>query len=132
MCIKRIVLIQLIVFAFYSQELFAQTPQVNDGGIVNAASYAHPTVLTPDVIFSVFGTSLSDGTTASANGAPLPTRLAGARLLVNGVAAPLLAVSPSQIDVQFPVELTGLTSARIQVEVQSTIGTAVSPAATVN
>lgn len=99
---------------------------------MNAASYAHPAVLTPGVIFSVFGTSLSDGTTASANGAQLPTRLAGARLLVNGVAAPLFAASPSQIDAQFPVELTGLTSARIQVEVQSTIGTAVSPAMTVN
>ncbi len=47
-------------------EVSAQTPQINDGGVVNAASFAQPGVLAPGVMFSLFGTSLTDGTTEPA------------------------------------------------------------------
>ncbi len=69
-------------------EVSAQTPQINDGGVVNAASFAQPGVLAPGVMFSLFGTSLTDGTTEPAITLPLPTRLAGASVLVNGVGCP--------------------------------------------
>ncbi len=65
-------------------EAWAQTPQINSGGIVNAASLGEVSSedrnLAPGVIFSIFGTSLTDGTTAEAPSTPLPTRLAGARV----------------------------------------------------
>src|ERR1700676_1536556 len=90
---------------FTVQQISAQTPQISAGGVYNAASFAQPPILAPGVIFAVFGTSLSDGTTAFAATSSPPTRLAGARLLVNGVAAPLFYASPGQINAQFPVEL---------------------------
>ena len=86
--------------------------------------------LAPGGIFSVVGNSapnatctnagcLTDGSTATAGAGALPTKLAGARVLVNGTAAPLFSASPQVISAQFPVEITGITSADIQVEVQS-------------
>jgi len=89
-------------------------------------------ILAPGVIFSVNGTSLTDGSTAVAQGTPLPERLAGARVLVNGVAAPLFAASPRQLVAQFPVELTDISSAGIQVEVQSDAGAVSSGISNVN
>lgn len=86
---------------------------------VNAGSYDRNASLAPGVIFSVFGLSLSDGTTVSAPATPpLPTRLAGTTLLVNGTAAPLYYVSPTQINAEFPVELANVANVSIQVQVQ--------------
>src|SRR5438552_15931172 len=84
--------------------LAAVGPQINPGGLVNGASYAQPGVLTPGGIFALFGTGLSDGSIATAAGNSLPIQLAGARVLVNGVPAPLFYVSFGQINAQFPVE----------------------------
>jgi uncharacterized protein (TIGR03437 family) len=44
---------------------------------------------------------------AAAPGLPLPTTLAGASITVNGQPAPLFFVSPTQINFQFPFEVTG-------------------------
>jgi len=101
----------------------AQTPQINPGGVLNGASFALDAPMAPGVIFSIFGTNLSDGGEANAVSVPLPARLAGARVLVNNVAAPLFFVSPLQINAQFPVELAGLADASIQVEVETGTGT---------
>src|SRR5207244_2682322 len=80
----------------------AGVPVVANGGVVSSASYTAGAPLAAGMLFSVFGSFLSDGSTASAAGAPLPTNLAGATLLVNGIAAPLLFVSPTQINAQLP------------------------------
>ena len=119
----------LLLSLLSTNALWAQQPQINAGGIVNAGSYSQPGVLAPGVIFSVFGTALSDGSIAGAASVPLPERLAGARLLVNGTPAPLFYAAPTQINAQFPVELTGLVS--VQVEVQRSTGTVTSPVAMV-
>ena len=110
----------------------AQTPQINPGGVLNGASFDTSAPIAPGVIFSIFGTNLTDGGEMDAPGAPLPTRLSGARVLVNNVEAPLFFVSPLQINAQFPVELAGLDSALIQVEMQSAGGTFTSDAVTVS
>ncbi|MBI4464983.1 MAG: hypothetical protein HY647_09790 [Acidobacteria bacterium] len=114
-------------------KVFAQTPQINAGGVVNAASFGQVLSvdrnLAPGVIFSVFGTSLTDGTSAEATSTPLPTRLAGARVLVNGTPVSLFFASPLQINAQFPVDETGLAS--VQVEVQGPTGTLTSTAVSV-
>ena len=44
---------------------------------------------------------------------PLPTALGDSCLTVNGVAVPMLFVSPTQINVQVPWELQGQTSAQV-------------------
>ena len=74
-------------FCLAARLISAQVPLINAGGVVNVASYAQPGVLAPGELFSVFGTSLSDGSTGS-GASSFPTRLAGARVLVNGTAAP--------------------------------------------
>jgi uncharacterized protein (TIGR03437 family) len=55
---------------------------------------------------SLFGTRLA-AAQASAPGLPLPTTLAGTSITVNGQPAPLFFVSPTQINFQFPFEVTG-------------------------
>lgn len=74
-------------------------PAIGAGGVVDAAGYL-PT-LAPGGLASLFGAELA-GETASASGFPLPTTLAGAKVQVNGIDAPLLFVSPTQINFQVP------------------------------
>jgi len=93
-------------------------PTINPGGVLNNAGYAQPPVLAPGTIVEVFGTSLTNGTTATTPISTLPTTLAGATLLVNGVAAPLFSAAPGGINAQLPVELVGATSATIEVQVE--------------
>ena len=78
-------------------------PQISPGGVTNAASYG--TVLAPGELFSIFGTNLAT-TTASAATVPLPTTLGTTSVTVNGKAAPLVFVSPTQINAQIPYEVT--------------------------
>lgn len=82
-------------------------PAVAAGGLVNAASFtpAPDNVLAPGGLVSVFGTNLTSGTTWAATATPLPPKLAGTAVSVNGVRAPLLFVSPQQINAQVPFEV---------------------------
>jgi uncharacterized protein (TIGR03437 family) len=88
-------------------------PTINTGGIVDAASFQPG--LARGGIASLFGTSLSSQTEAAAQ-TPLPTSLAGARVLVDGVPAPLFFVSPNQINFQMPFEAPRDGVAQVSVE----------------
>ncbi len=66
---------------------------------VNAADYSSN--FAPGALASAFGVDLAT-TTEQAHSLPLPTELAGTRVLVNGKAAALLYVSPLQINYQVP------------------------------
>lgn len=66
---------------------------------LSAASYK-PT-LAPGEIAALFGAGLAEST-ALATEQPLPTTLANVRVLVDGQAAPLFFVSPTQINFQVP------------------------------
>ncbi len=68
----------------------------------------------PGSIASVFGQNLAPGTFRAADFAPLPTEVEGVSVLVNGRMAPLAFVSPSQINFQVPLEITG-SSISVQV-----------------
>ncbi len=116
-----------LALGFWALQTPAQAPKIT--AAVNGASLDAASPLAPGSIFSVFGTSLTDGTTSSAANpfTALPTKLSGARLLVNGVAAPLIFASPLQMNAQFPVELSAITSATIQVEVNGTATSAPFP-----
>jgi len=74
-------------------------PAVNRGGAVNAASYTGP--LAPGMIVSIFGRNLA-GTTGGATRLPLPVLVGSTSVLIGGRPAPLLYVSPYQINAQVP------------------------------
>jgi len=75
------------------------TPAIS--GLTDAASFQQK--YSPGMIMSVFGASLSPASTAdSAGSVPLPVTMAGVAATVNGVAAPLYYVSPTQLNIQVP------------------------------
>jgi uncharacterized protein (TIGR03437 family) len=75
---------------------------ITASAVVNAAS-SLPSVA-PGALVAIYGSNLSE-TVAYAEGTPLPVSLGGVTVLVNNVPAPLLFVSPSQINTQLPFEL---------------------------
>jgi len=79
--------------------MLPQVPQFTAAGVVNAFSYAQP--VSPGSLVSLFGTDLATAA-ASATSIPLPLKLGGTSVTVNGVNAPLLFVSPRQINFQLP------------------------------
>jgi uncharacterized protein (TIGR03437 family) len=103
---------------------------LNPLGIVNAASFAPPTnPVAPQEMVTLFGSNLSNGT-AEASTRPLPTTLANTRVLVNGVAAPLVSVSPTQVTVLVPSAASPDLTAYAIFEVQNLVATCPSPAPT--
>jgi uncharacterized protein (TIGR03437 family) len=87
-------------------------------GVVSSASYSSP--VQPGSLISIFGSQLAL-VKASAPEAvlPLPTQLGGVEVHVNGVPAPLLFVSPDQINAQMPSSIRAdpsyITSASVVV-----------------
>jgi len=87
------------------------------GGVTNGASYQP--VCAPGMILSVFGTGLAPST--QLDGAlPLPLSMVGVSASVNGVAAPLYYVSPTQLNIQIPYE-TGAGTAVLGVNNNGTV-----------
>jgi uncharacterized protein (TIGR03437 family) len=75
-------------------------------GMVNAASSAPFTAhLSPGEYLTLYGSGLA-ASAASAPKLPLPTNLNGVSVLINGIAAPINFVSPTQINVVVPFETT--------------------------
>ena len=72
---------------------------LNNNGVASAAGYGAPS---PGSLISVYGAGLGLDELTQANGLPLATSLNGLSLLVNGAPAPLLAVTPWQINAQLP------------------------------
>jgi uncharacterized protein (TIGR03437 family) len=70
-------------------------------GITNPATYS--TAVSPGMLVAVFGTNLAS-TTSAASGSPLAYSLGGVSAAVNGIAAPLAYVSPTQVNIQIPYE----------------------------
>jgi uncharacterized protein (TIGR03437 family) len=79
----------------------ATTPRISRGGVVNAASFAPR--LSRGSIATIFGANLSTES-AQADRVPLPRMLAGVRVSVGGVDAPLFFAGPGQINFQVPFE----------------------------
>ena len=81
-----------------------------DSNLNGGGDAAH---VAPGTIVNVNGTNLSAGTVrVPTNPLPLqlPTELGGTQVYFNGIAAPLLMVSPTQISAQIPWELGDQTS----------------------
>ncbi|HEY1217778.1 MAG: family 16 glycosylhydrolase [Bryobacteraceae bacterium] len=93
------------VRVYQSTTLPATTPSITPGGVVNAASYLGG--ISPGSLATVFGNNLADAAhLISLSNGSLPTTVAGVTVSVNGVNAPLLYVSPTQINFQVPWETT--------------------------
>jgi uncharacterized protein (TIGR03437 family) len=90
----------------------AGAPAFPQGGVTNAASYRSGEAA-PGSMVSIFGNDLGTMVRQAAS-APLPKMLGDTSVTVNGVAAPLFYVSPSQINAQIPFE-TALGTAVVQV-----------------
>lgn len=90
--------------------------------IVSGASYQKR--VAPNSLASVFGAGLSS-TTASAqldSNGQLPTRLAGVTVEMNGLAGPLIFVSPAQINLLVPADV-GIGTANVIVRSTNTAAT---------
>ena len=90
--------------AFVSKiDVNAQLPAAALQSVVGAASY-RPEAIAPGGLVSLFGAGLASGV-ARAGATPLPNTLIDAVVSFNGVQAPLLYVSPNQINAQVPFEV---------------------------
>jgi uncharacterized protein (TIGR03437 family) len=91
---------------------------LNPLAVVNAANYAPITnPIAPGELITVFGSGLAS-TTLNAPSLPLATTLGGVQLTVNGQAAPLVYVSPTQITAVVPQQISpanNINNATIQV-----------------
>jgi hypothetical protein len=63
----------------------------------------------------IYGTNLSS-TIASSNGFPLPTQLGGTQVFFGTFAAPLLYVSPGQVNLQVPFEIEDVSAVDLVVQ----------------
>ena len=75
---------------------------LSQGSITGAAAGAAPS---PGSLITAYGTNLAVDGLSTASGFPLPESLAGVSLLVNGRPAPMLAVTPWQVNAQLPPEI---------------------------
>jgi len=95
------------VRVYQAATISAATPVITPGSVVNAASYLG--AISPGSLATVSGMQLADAVHtifAPAAGQSFPTSTASVSVSVNGVAAPLIYVSPTQINFQVPWETT--------------------------
>jgi uncharacterized protein (TIGR03437 family) len=102
-------------------------PLLNQGGIVNAASFAPGVAVAAGGIATAFGAELA-AALATAGTLPLPTTLAEITVRMNSILAPLFLLNGSQINLQVPWELAGQS----QATVVATVGTTTLAPVTVN
>lgn len=76
-------------------------PATSSAGILNAASSLP--ALAPGALIAIYGSNLA-AATAQFSTTPLPVLLGGTSVSINGTPAPLLYVSPVQVNAQIPYE----------------------------
>lgn len=100
---------------FQSQAYKGNAPFITPVNIFNAASYAPITnSVAPGEFLTILGSGLSSSTT-QAQSFPLPTNLGGVQVMVNGTAAPIDYVSPTQINFIVPIGTSNNGFATFQV-----------------
>jgi len=91
-----------VAIAYASPPKASAPPVVPSGAVLNGASFAIGAPIAPGSIASVFGSGFGSS--------PL-----GVTVLIGGIAAPLFAVSPQQINFQVPWQLSGEAQAALTV-----------------
>src|SRR5438477_11643979 len=87
--------------------------------VLNAASYE--ALVSPGCLVTIFGSNLAPAP-ATASAVPLPSTLGGVSISVAGLAAPLLYVSPGQINALIPFETSLPANNVLHVVVTETYG----------
>jgi uncharacterized protein (TIGR03437 family) len=80
--------------------------------ILDAADLRPVTSVAPGELLTIFGERLADGVFIETSG-QFPSSLDGAGVAINGIAGPLLYVSPQQVNFQTPFEIAGAAQANI-------------------
>lgn len=93
----RLLIVLLAVGCCHAQTISA---------VLNAASYSNN--LAPGTWAAIFGTNLA-ASVGNAPSVPLPNSLGGVSVTVGGISAPLLYVSPTQVNALIPFELPQIT-----------------------
>jgi uncharacterized protein (TIGR03437 family) len=91
-----------VAVGYASVPVSTTPPSVPSGSVLNAASFAIGAPVAPGSIATVFGSGFGSST-------------AGVTVLMGGIAAPLFAVYPTQINFQVPWQLTGQTQVPLTV-----------------
>src|SRR5271154_195219 len=104
-------LLRVLILLWMAAPALSQ-PTLGTSPVVNGATFNTP--VSPGSLVSIFGSGLAP-TMASASTIPLPLMLAGVVVQFNGVSAPLLYVSPTQINAQLPWEIAANASVTITV-----------------
>ena len=101
----------------------ADTPLPHNA-VVNSASLM-PGPLAPGTLVTISGAEFSEASaSAPDDGAErLPVKLSGAEVLFNGIALPLLSVTPTQIRAQLPYEVGNASAASLYVRTEHSDGT---------
>lgn len=80
---------------------------LNPTGVINAASSAPFTAgIAPGELITLYGSNLAPSTVIAPS-VPFPTTLAGVQVKINGTAAPIYYVSPTQASVVVPYGMSG-------------------------
>ena len=99
-------------------EVWIMQPNAN-AAVVNAGSFVGGQPMSPLSLGAVFG-NFTAASTANAQSFPLPTTLGNVEVLVGGKAAPLLFVSPLQINFQVSGKLDVTTQSLVEIKVAGT------------
>jgi beta-glucosidase len=101
------------VRVYQAAAVTGETPIITPGSIVNAASYLGS--IAPGGLATLYGSNLADAEHLISNVSTFPNSVAGVSVSVNGVKAPLVYVSPAQINFQVPWETPAASSVDIVV-----------------
>ncbi len=96
-------------------EVWIMQPNAN-AAVVNAGSYVGGQPMAPLSLGAIFG-NFTNATNGAAQSFPLPTTLGNVEVLVGGRAAPLLFVSPQQINFQVSSRLELTAQALVEIKV---------------
>ena len=96
------------VFAWRIGAQEAPKPEIFTGGIINASGDKATPPASPGSLISIYGRSMASALASATLGSDgkLLTQLNGTQVRIGSLNAPLLYVSPSQINAQVPFELT--------------------------
>src|SRR5262249_32800504 len=117
-------------------ELIARTPGTNGNSITLATSLStnatltsvvsgatlsgggNAAVIAPGALVSILGNNLADTTAASdPNATSLPLELANVQVYVDGIRAPIVSVSPTQVNAQVPYDVVDANSSSLYVRI---------------
>jgi len=91
-----------VTITYASMPVATTPPVVMSGAVLNGASFAIGAPVAPGSIATVFGSGFGSSSV-------------GVTVLIGGIAAPLLGVTPTQINFQVPWQLSGETQAALTV-----------------